>query len=155
MEGHDSTYGRGTLHILLVEGRADLRSALKLVLKELMGLEVGAEASSLDELNEELIHKCPNLILLDWEILGQEAVRILSKIRTLYPDIKTVVIDNSEETREKALMAGADDFAVKGGSPDRLVEVLNSICCQQGWVATLTTKQPITQPCDEQTDQLR
>jgi len=155
MEGRDSTYGSGALHILLAERRADLRSALKLVLKELMGLEVGAEASSLDELNEELRHKCPNLILLDWGILGQKAVRILPKIRAFYPDIKIVVIDNGEETRQKALMAGADDFAAKEGPPDRLVEVLNSICCQQGWVATLTTKQPITQPCDEQTDQLR
>jgi len=124
MDGYDSTHFTSGLCVLLAERRPDIRSALKLALEELLRFEVDAEATSLDELEEKLRCKCPELLLLDWGLAGRRAVRALLKIRTTCPGIIIIVIDNNEETRQRALEAGADDFISKGSLPKTLVELL-------------------------------
>jgi len=124
MNRHEPTHFTGGLRVLLAERRPDVRSALKLALEELLRFEVDAEVTSLDELEEKLRCECPVLLLLDWGLAGRRAARALLKIRTTCPGIRIIVIDNSEETRQRALKAGADDFVSKGSLPKRLVEVL-------------------------------
>jgi DNA-binding NarL/FixJ family response regulator len=124
MDGQDSTHFSGGLRVLLAERRPDVRSALKLALEELLRFEVDAEVTSLDELDEKLRCRCPELLLLDWGLAGRRAVRALLKIRTICPGIRIIVIDNDEEIRQRALKAGADDFVSKGSLPQRLVEFL-------------------------------
>jgi DNA-binding NarL/FixJ family response regulator len=126
MDRHDPTHLTGGLRVLLAERRPDVRSALKLALEELLRFEVDAEVTSLDELEEELRCKCPELLLFDWGLAGRRAVRALLKIRTTCPGIRIIVIDNNEEIRQRALKAGADDFVFKGSLPKRLVELLGA-----------------------------
>jgi len=124
MDEYDSTHLTGGLRVLLAERRPDVRSALKLALEELLRFEVDAEVTSLDELEEKLRCKCPEVVLLDWGLAGRRAVRTLLKMRTICPGIRIIVIDNNEEIRQRALKAGADDFVSKGSLPKRLVELL-------------------------------
>jgi DNA-binding NarL/FixJ family response regulator len=124
MNGCDLAHLSGGLRVLLVERRPDVRSALKLALEELLRFEVDAGVASLDELEERLRCRCPELLLLDWGIAGRKAVRVLLKIRTTCPGIRIIVIDNNEESRQRALRAGADDFVSKGSLPKTLVELL-------------------------------
>jgi DNA-binding NarL/FixJ family response regulator len=124
MGGNDPTHFTGGLRVLLAERRPDVRLALRLALEELLRFEVDAEVTSLDELEEKLRCRCPELLLLDWGLAGRRAVRTLLKIRTTCPGIRIIVIDNSEESRQRALKAGADDFVSKGSLPKTLVEFL-------------------------------
>ena len=124
MNGCELAHPTGGLRVLLAERRPDVRSALKLTLEELLQFEVDAEVTSLDELEEKLRCKCPELLLLDWELVGRKAVRALLKIRTTCPGIRIIVIDNNEESRQRALKAGADDFVSKGSLPKTLVGLL-------------------------------
>jgi DNA-binding NarL/FixJ family response regulator len=124
MNGRDLAYPNASLRVLLAERRPDVRSALKLALEELLQFEVDAEVTSLDELEEKLRCKCPELLLLDWGLVFRRAVKALLRIRTTCPGIRIIVMDNSEESRQRALKAGADDFVSKGSLPKTLVGLL-------------------------------
>lgn len=120
------------LHIILAERRADVRSALRLLLEEIVLLTVDAEVNSLRELKIQLKRKCPNLILLDFGLSRYGVMRALVQLRALCPHVRIVIIDGTEETRQESLDAGADDFIIKGCQPDRLIEVLKKTCLKCG-----------------------
>lgn len=124
MNRRNLAHPNGGLCVLLAERRPDVRSALKLALEELLQFEVDAEVTGLDELEEKLRCKCPELLLLEWELVGRKAVKTLLKIRTTCPGIRIIAIDNNEENRQRAIKAGADDFVSKGSLPKTLVELL-------------------------------
>ena len=124
----NNTIPTENIRVLLAERRHDVRSALKLVLKELLGLDVVAEVSRLDELVANLRNECPDLLVLDWGLRSHRMTKILPRLRTLCPEVRIIAIDNSEETRQLALAAGADEFIAKGSPPEKLVKVLKSIC---------------------------
>lgn len=124
MNGRDLAHPTYGLRVLLAERRPDVRSALKLAMEELLGFEVDAEVASIDELEEKLRYRCPELLLLDWGVVFRRAAKALLKIRTTCPGIRIIVMDNSEESRQRALKAGADDFVSKGSLPKTLVGLL-------------------------------
>jgi DNA-binding NarL/FixJ family response regulator len=124
MNGYGLTHVTGGPRVLLAERRPDVRSALKLALEELLRFEVYTEVTSLDELEDKLRCRCPELLLLDWGLVGRKAVKALLRIRTTCPGIRIIVIDNNEESRERAIKAGADDFVSKGSLPKTLIELL-------------------------------
>ena len=124
------------MKVLVVDRRADLRSALILLLKEVIGLEAIAEASSIAEIKEALRSNNSDLILIDWGILGKKGKKILASIRSYNPGVKIVAIDGNEEKKQDAMVAGADEFVTKGYSPDRLIAILNQICTKQARAET-------------------
>jgi len=126
------------MKVLVVDRRADLRSALILLLKEMIGLEAISEASGIAEIKEALRNNPPDLILIDWGILGKKGKNILASIRSYNPGVKIVAIDGNEETKQDAMVAGVDEFVTKEYSPDRLIAVLNQICTKQSRVDTST-----------------
>jgi len=119
------------MKILVVDRRADLRSALVLLLKELVGLEVIAEAGSITEIQEALRVNIPDVVLIDWGIVGKKGKKTLTSIRVYNPGVKIIALDSNEETRQNAIGAGVDEFVTKEFSPDRLVSILNQICLKQ------------------------
>lgn len=119
------------MKILVVDRRADLRSALVLLLKELVGLEVIAEAGSITEIQEALRVNIPDVVLIDWGIVGKKGQKTLTSIRVYNPGVKIIALDSNEETRQNAIGAGVDEFVTKEFSPDRLVSILNQICLKQ------------------------
>ena len=119
---------KNRLHIILAERRADVRSALRLLMEEIVLLAVDAEVNSLRELKIQLKRKCPDIILLEFGLSRYGVMRALLQLRALCPRVMIVIIDGSEETRQEALDAGADDFVIKGCQPERLVEVLKNAC---------------------------
>ena len=126
----DSLNGR--LHIILAERRADVRSALRLLLEEMGLLIVDAEVNSLRELKIQMKRKCPDLILLDFGLSRYGVMRALLQVRALCDNVRIEIIDGSEETRQEALDAGADDFVIKGCQPERLIEVIKTVCSKRG-----------------------
>ena len=69
-------------------------------------------------------------------------MRELLQLRALCSNVRIVIIDGNEETRQESLDAGADDFIIKGCQPDRLVEVLKKTCLKCGVTEIKTTEKP-------------
>ena len=118
------------MNVLLADKRAEVRSALRLVLAHEPDINVIAEVETGDELLSRIEACCPDLLLLDWELPGQPLPEVLSAARQRCPHLQVIALSGQPEVRRMALEAGVDQFVSKADSPDRLLAAIRAIRCQ-------------------------
>ena len=69
----------------------------------------------------------PELILLDWDMLGQATIELLEMLSLLEEQPKVLVFSLRPEVERVALQAGANVFICKSDSPEKLVKVLRKL----------------------------
>ena len=111
-------------HIIIADDQADVRSALRLLLEQELGLHEVSEATNTSDLLSQLETNCPDLVLLDWELPGSKNVELLPSLRTKYPQLFVIVLSGRSMARQAALSAGADAFVGKGEPPEVLLSTL-------------------------------
>jgi len=118
------TYGSGreasAVRILVADSRHDVRSALRLLLEQDVGVVVSAEATKVDELVEQAKLTRPDVIILDCDLPGLQAEELLPTLRSICPGVRVVALCSRSEVRQAALSAGADAFISKA-DPQTLV----------------------------------
>jgi DNA-binding NarL/FixJ family response regulator len=115
------------VRILIADRRADVRSAVGLFLQARKELEAVGEACDSQELLEQVEATRPDVVLLDWELLGEPVPELLSTLRGLAPSLKVIVLGSGPEHEQEAVAAGADYFVDKGDSPRRLLTAIQVI----------------------------
>ena len=116
--------------VLIVDDQPQVRSALRLLLREELGVTVVGEAGDLEQALELACVKQPDLVLLDWELPTQDGATALVGLRAAYPGLAVIALSSRPEARQLALAAGADAFVSKGDPPERLV-VSVANCCRR------------------------
>jgi DNA-binding NarL/FixJ family response regulator len=119
------------MHILLADDEPIVRSALRLLLEEDPDLHVVGEASEAGELLERLQAICPDLLLLDWELPGQQASDLLLAVRRRCPSLSVIALSGRPEAYRVALEAGADAFVSKVDPPERLLAAVDDHRCER------------------------
>lgn len=112
------------MRILLADDQPEVRSALRLLLEQESGLTVSAEAGDVATLLVLACEGSPDLLLLDWELPGCNAVDALSRFRTCCPRAIVIALSGRLGAREAAMAAGADHFVSKGEPPERLLDTI-------------------------------
>lgn len=112
------------LRILIADDEAEVRSALRILLKSQPSLAVVGEAANALELLEQIETAQPNVLIVDWGMIDRTA-DTLASLRERYPALRVIAISGRTEARAAALAAGAVAFASKGDPPDRLLMTLN------------------------------
>jgi DNA-binding NarL/FixJ family response regulator len=97
-----------------------VRSALRLLLEQDLGLSLVDEAAEAAELLDRLQATCPDLLLLDWEVAGRQGDGLMLAIGRCCPALSVIVLSG-----RAALAAGADAFVSKGDPPERLLAVMD------------------------------
>ena len=110
--------------ILIAEGDAKARRALREFLRAQPGLDVVAEAADGGSLMEGTEAACPDLVLLEWDLPGRPKPDLITGLRNHEPQPLVVVYGNHPESASPAMDAGADAFVSKGQGPR---QVLNTI----------------------------
>ena len=112
------------MDVLLASARSDLRFALEVLLREEPGLSVTGTATGTEGLLALTRINCPDLVIFDWELPGRAPGELLAAVRG--PDCSpyTIVLGKDSATRDEALVAGADAFALRGDPPDQLLAVV-------------------------------
>lgn len=125
MDGKE-TAGR---RILIVEDDGDTR----LVLRQMLEREGygAAEAADARQAVEVARSQCPDLILMDLNLPGMdgvEATRLIRQMRELcvVPVIAVTAMD-PEEYRQRALLAGCNDYVLKPPEPELLLEKVRAL----------------------------
>lgn len=113
------------MHILLADDEPKVRSALRLLLEQDPALSVVGEAADAGQVLDRLQGFCPDLLLLDWELPGQQGGRLFGLVRTCCPALAVVALSGRPEARRAALAAGADAFVSKGDPPERLLAAID------------------------------
>ncbi len=115
------------MHVLLAEGRPDVRSALQLFLEQdFISVNVVVATKTKDMLTRMSI-SCPDLLLLDWELPDVKAGQIMAQLRGLCPEMQIIATSGRSETREQALQAGANAFINKSDTPEQMIATINDI----------------------------
>ena len=139
------------MRVLVADGQAAVRSALRRLLKEEPGLIVVGEVVRADELLDQAAATQPDLVLLDCELCGLSASfrptagqarwRLLDALHRLRSHPKVIVLSGRPEMRQAALDAGADAFVSKGNPPERLLTILRTFNadCNSGDSVVQTT----------------
>jgi two-component system response regulator DesR len=116
------------MHVLVADTQADVRSAVRLLLTHNLGMQVVGEVATATDLWWRLAEVGPDLLLLEWDLLGAGAGAGVARLRALYPGLRVIVMSGRPEMRPRALAAGADAFVSKTDSPEQLIETLRTVC---------------------------
>ncbi len=115
------------IRILIADDQPQVRSALRLLLKQQSGTTVVGEAGDAGQLLELVVELQPDLVLLDWELPGQDSSATLAQLRAVRSGLRAIALSGRPEARETAMAAGADGFVSKGDPPERLVAELYAV----------------------------
>jgi DNA-binding NarL/FixJ family response regulator len=110
---------------VLADRESSVRRALGLLLDHL-GIDAAGEVSSLDGLEAAVLTRKPDLVLAEWDLLGEDQPAILTTMRTCCPHLRIVVVGLRPETRPLALAAGADAYVCKVDDPGRVIHAITS-----------------------------
>lgn len=133
MGSQDQGNGNGNGHhpapvtVLIQDPHALVRGCLRVVVEELDGAQVIAEASSPDEALEIARRVHPDIVFLD--LTASKAVQVVEAITSEIEEARIICLadDVSNGAMEEAVRAGATAFALKSDSVEDLMRALNQV----------------------------
>jgi DNA-binding NarL/FixJ family response regulator len=114
----------GAVRIVVADKRAEVRSALRLLLEQDGGMTVVSEAATAVNLVELLRRFSPDVVLVDCDLPGLPVTGFLLQLRSACPGVRVVALCSRPEMRLVALTAGADAFLCKTEPPETLVDAI-------------------------------
>jgi DNA-binding NarL/FixJ family response regulator len=114
------------LRLLLADDHALLFEAIALALENEDDLEIVGCAENGSQVLPLIQQTQPDLVVLDLRMPGMDGLTCIKLIRERFPGVGTAVLsgDDSDETIEAALRAGASAFISKSVDPAALAEAL-------------------------------
>jgi len=116
------------MRVFVIDDQAQVRGALRKLLKHRLNMQVVGEAVDTHNLWIEVEAARPDLLLLDWSVLGSRPVEMLTVLRDRYPQLPVIIMSAQPEVRRAALVAGADAFISKADPPEQLLATLKHVC---------------------------
>lgn len=115
--------------ILIVEDEKPIREMVAFALGR-AGYDL-VEAGDVSEAFEQLSHKLPDLVLLDWMLPGASGIEFARRMKRdeLTRDVPIVMLTarGEEEDKVSGLEAGADDYITKPFSPRELMARIKAV----------------------------
>lgn len=133
------------LNILVGDAQPRVRFGLRLLLEQQPGWKVTGEAEDAQSLLAHIRSRCPDLVLLDWELPGMPAEQLLGAMREACPNLRVVFMSGKDELHHAALQAGADLFAYKADPPEKLLGMIRGLATGPVEIAP---KKCGRKPCD-------
>jgi DNA-binding NarL/FixJ family response regulator len=113
--------------IVIADGQAPTRVALRLLLQEEPDLEIVGEAADDTEVLALLAHAWPDILILDWELPGQPQAQLVPNLRALDHGMRIIALSGRPESEAAAWDAGVDDFVSKSQPPQTLVAAIRDL----------------------------
>ncbi len=117
------------VRIALVDDHQILREGLKLRLQTEADFLVIAEMSSAEELYRTIVDSKPDLVLMDFELPGDDGVKAAKKVRTLSPETYVLLLSGSKRPvpAQEVILAGAGGFIRKEDAGTELVRAIRQV----------------------------
>ena len=117
------------IRIIIADDHAAIRRGVKDILADEADMEIGAEASTAQELLD-LVRKQPwDAVVLDISLPGRSGLEVLSELKQARPSLPVLVhtMHSEDQFAVRALRAGAAGYLTKDSSPAELVKALRKI----------------------------
>ncbi len=115
------------MKIGIADPQARVRFSLRILLEQQPGWIVCGEAADCLELFDLLRGVSPDLLLMDWYLPDQPAANLLRLLRAQSPTMRIIAMSGRQELGQAAIKAGADAFACKAESPEKLLNLIRRL----------------------------
>jgi DNA-binding NarL/FixJ family response regulator len=115
------------MHVLLVDSRVEERTSLRRLFKQDSELDLADEIADVDSLLAQTQAIRPDLVLLDWELLGMRPASMLQALQRLGYPLKVVAFSDRAEARREALAAGVDAFVSREEPVEELMKTVRAV----------------------------
>ena len=115
------------MRVLIADDRANVRSALRLILSQDDEMQVVGEVAGIEQLVTAIRATQPDVLLLEWELLSSESALKIAELKKDFPQVEIIAMSGRPELRKAAAAAGVDVFISKVDPPERLVSQLHSV----------------------------
>lgn len=114
------------LRLLLVDDSPQVLRDLRQLLELSEAVEIAAEASDGQAAVLQAAAHAPDVVVMDLEMPGMDGYEATRRIKALRPAPRVVILSvhAGVEERERARVAGADGFVVKGASYQNLLAAI-------------------------------
>ncbi|PAP76513.1 response regulator transcription factor [Rubrivirga marina] len=118
-----------THRVFLVEDHPITREGIRSLIRSAPDLEVVGEASSGPDAIDLLSAAKPDLVLADIAIDGSDGIELTKQIRSMYPEVKILVVSAYPERvyAERAVRAGAMGYVAKQEASGILLEAIRTV----------------------------
>src|SRR5512136_2573395 len=119
------------MNILIGDAQPRVRFGLQLLFEQQAGWKVVGEVEDAQALLEAVRLRCPDLVLLDWELPGMPAEDLLALIRQECPRLGVIFMSGRIELQPMALKVGVDIFAYKADPPEKLLKQIREFIVEK------------------------
>jgi two-component system, NarL family, response regulator NreC len=112
--------------IVLADDHTIMRNGLRMLLDAESGLEVVAEAATIQSVFREVRTYRPDVLVLDLNMPGGSSVDAIGTVGTISPDTAVVMLTMEHDPyfKRDALLAGASGYVVKDSASTDLVRAI-------------------------------
>jgi DNA-binding NarL/FixJ family response regulator len=117
------------IRIIIADDHAAIRRGVKDILADEADMEIGAEASTAQELLELVRKQAWDAVVLDISLPGRSGLEVLSELKQERPSLPVLVhtMHAEDQFAVRALRAGAAGYLTKDSPPTELVKALRKI----------------------------
>jgi DNA-binding NarL/FixJ family response regulator len=119
------------MRVLVVESQPHVRAALRFLLSRQSDIQCVGSIGAEPYLAAKLALMAVDIIVLDWALPQHTASHLLTVIRRLPDQPRTIVLSSWLYAEQAALAAGADAFVSKNDSPETVLRVLRSVSLER------------------------
>jgi DNA-binding NarL/FixJ family response regulator len=113
------------MRFVVADRQPSTRSALKLLIEQYPDMEYAGASGDVEGLLELVKSESPDMVLVEWELLGAWPKGSISSIRESSPAV--IVVLSCCLDRSVPLDAGADYYVSKVEKPERLIGIIQDI----------------------------
>jgi len=124
------------IRILIVDDHLVVRAGLHMLIDNHPGMTVVAMASNRAEAMELAASTSPNLILLDLDLGGENAINFIAQLRETTPSARILVLTGVRDTdaHRQAVQLGAMGVVLKEHAPDVLIKAIEKVHAGEIWL---------------------
>lgn len=119
----------GTIKIVLADDHRIVRKGLKSLIEEELDFEVVGEASTGQEVLEQVEQKGPDVVVMDISMPRLNGFEATRRIVESNPDVEVLMltVHDDKDYIFRSLEAGASGYLVKETAPEKLVEAIHTV----------------------------
>jgi DNA-binding NarL/FixJ family response regulator len=112
--------------VFIVEDSASIRSRLVEMLEDVEGIRVVGEAESPAQATAAILETLPDLVILDFQLIGGTGVEVMRAVRPVLPEVAFLVLTNhpNPQYRRICMEAGAHWFFDKSTEFGKIKDVI-------------------------------
>ncbi len=131
-----------TIRVIIADDHRLVRAGLRMLLAEMPGIVVLAEAADGNEALAACDTQAPDLILLDIAMPNLGGLEALEELRKRHPDTRVLMLSMlaSEEHVLQALRLGASGYLLKDAAPAELLLAIEAVMRGETWLSSAISR---------------